>query len=545
MSRKLGELLVAKQLITSDELEAALRRQFQEGHRLGSMLVAQGRIRLEALTELLHHQLNIRVVAPAELADGATRCRNLLSLEQIQRYQALPVRTEPGKAHVAFCTPQDAGLVSALQQELGVTVVPTLVPQILLVEAAYRLYGLELAGPRAPGTSPRPTSSPAQPPAPAPEAPSQSHDDIVAARAALFGGPGVPTDSRPPSKPTAPMVAAPSRPMPLPPPIAAAPRPGQPPVLTPAGALAAAARAAGPAFTPPSVPVLTPAAVQRPQVLTPQLTPSQAIPSAPPMLTPAQAIPAAPRPPVSPPTVAVNPPAPTPSLAPMPVNALRPNVVAPIPLTPIAPPPVAPTPVAPPEDDWTRGSGLAALLSNRPPAPPVAAPPKPASSAPPVAPTPPIQLASTAIVAPAAPPLAAPDVDVEVELAEPEEIVQAVEVEPDVTLDAEPQVSAPVAAKEASSTAETDTDMVVVVDLAEEEPAPAKPVEIAPLADPSSARTLLVTNAIDLNLEMPEAPVEAKPPEPVVGAKSPEPVVEVAPEPVVQLTPEPVVEVTP
>jgi hypothetical protein len=73
---QLGDMLVARGLVTSDDIEAALARQVTEGGRLGENLIAMGLITAEQINNVL----NSAPAIPAEIADTGISERNLLYL---------------------------------------------------------------------------------------------------------------------------------------------------------------------------------------------------------------------------------------------------------------------------------------------------------------------------------------------------------------------------------------------------------------------------------------------------------------------------------
>jgi len=61
-SRKLGELLIAGNLITAEDLDQALEIQGKEGGRLGEILVKQGKVQPENILSVISVQSNVPMV---------------------------------------------------------------------------------------------------------------------------------------------------------------------------------------------------------------------------------------------------------------------------------------------------------------------------------------------------------------------------------------------------------------------------------------------------------------------------------------------------
>lgn len=139
-AKRLGELLVARRLITPAQLQEALRQQEATKEFLGAVLVRTGLIKAEALLTTLSEQFGIpheslspeRVdwtvvgqFAASALADG--RC--------------FPIRADEQSVTVAIVNPLDAWALSAVEQAARFrTVKPVLVLERELhqVMQAYR-----------------------------------------------------------------------------------------------------------------------------------------------------------------------------------------------------------------------------------------------------------------------------------------------------------------------------------------------------------------------------------------------------------------------
>src|ERR1051326_6319368 len=73
---QLGDMLVARGLVTSSDIEAALARQVTEGGRLGENLIAMGLVSADQLAEVV----NSAPAIPSTVADTGISERNLLYL---------------------------------------------------------------------------------------------------------------------------------------------------------------------------------------------------------------------------------------------------------------------------------------------------------------------------------------------------------------------------------------------------------------------------------------------------------------------------------
>ena len=88
--KKLGELLLASQLITQEQLSEARRLQDQSGERLGSLLVTLDYLEPDVLVELLGKQFGLPA-ANLFKADIPAGVLAILPLEKMKKYQVLPL----------------------------------------------------------------------------------------------------------------------------------------------------------------------------------------------------------------------------------------------------------------------------------------------------------------------------------------------------------------------------------------------------------------------------------------------------------------------
>src|SRR6266851_6868275 len=73
---QLGDMLVARGLVSPDDIEAALARQVKEGGRLGENLVAMGLVTADQIAAVV----NSAPAIPASVAESGISERNLLYL---------------------------------------------------------------------------------------------------------------------------------------------------------------------------------------------------------------------------------------------------------------------------------------------------------------------------------------------------------------------------------------------------------------------------------------------------------------------------------
>lgn len=137
--RRLGDLLIAAGMITSDQLEEALREQKRTGERLGRVLVRLGFITEESILEVLEFQLGIPKVV---LADYRLEPEvvHLVPEGLARRYQAIPIRLDGNRLLVAMADPLNLLALDDLRLATGKEIIPAIAAEREIEEAITRFW---------------------------------------------------------------------------------------------------------------------------------------------------------------------------------------------------------------------------------------------------------------------------------------------------------------------------------------------------------------------------------------------------------------------
>lgn len=163
---KLGQILVSKELISPEQLAAALGEQERWGSRLGMTLVRMGFLEEETLVRVLAGQLRLPV-ARIRGKSVNSEVLELVPVELAEKYRCLPLfLREEGAAKVLFLAMEDPSDLQALDElsfHIGEKLRPVLVAPTELEDALARHYhGTALMGP-ADALPPVHVSQPSQP----------------------------------------------------------------------------------------------------------------------------------------------------------------------------------------------------------------------------------------------------------------------------------------------------------------------------------------------------------------------------------------------
>jgi twitching motility protein PilT len=120
---KLGELLLEHQVVTEDQMNAALKRQETMGGRLGQNLVHLNYVNEEVLLEFLSRQLNITSINLNTLA-VSPEVQRMVPLDRMQKLGVFPVKKEGNALLLGMTDPTDLDAVRELEFSLGMKIVP-------------------------------------------------------------------------------------------------------------------------------------------------------------------------------------------------------------------------------------------------------------------------------------------------------------------------------------------------------------------------------------------------------------------------------------
>jgi len=142
IERRLGEILIARGLITDAALAHALDAQRKSGEPLGEILVQAGVVGEEQVAEAISEQLAIPYVKlSATMID-----REVLALvpeETARRLRVLPLFRIENSLSIAMAEPSDVLAIDRLRKVTGLTILPSVCSKSSLLEAINRFYRVD------------------------------------------------------------------------------------------------------------------------------------------------------------------------------------------------------------------------------------------------------------------------------------------------------------------------------------------------------------------------------------------------------------------
>ncbi|HLW52809.1 MAG TPA: type IV-A pilus assembly ATPase PilB [Candidatus Angelobacter sp.] len=142
MSQRLGDLLVKEKIITTDQLDKALRAQREKGAnaRLGSTLVQLGFVSDEEVTNFLSRQYGVPAINLQyfEIDPGVVK---LVPEETARRYQILPLSRVGASLTIAMADPTNVFAIDDIKFMTGFNIEPVVASEPAIAEAIDRAYG--------------------------------------------------------------------------------------------------------------------------------------------------------------------------------------------------------------------------------------------------------------------------------------------------------------------------------------------------------------------------------------------------------------------
>ena len=136
----IGEILVAQGLITGTTLKRALARSKRLGKRLGTLLEEMELITGEELAAALAEQYGFRVVGNFASHNFSSELLELIPFDVAMQNMLFPLKIENGRLALAMADPTETRIVSNIAANHGLTVVPFIATRKDITEAISRKY---------------------------------------------------------------------------------------------------------------------------------------------------------------------------------------------------------------------------------------------------------------------------------------------------------------------------------------------------------------------------------------------------------------------
>lgn len=140
MALKLGELLLDEKLITTAQLDEALKIQMIHGIKLGSSLIEMGYIDEDLLARLLSKKLGVPCVGRKELAALPKEILAKFPRHLVEAYRVLPLKMEGNRLSLAMADPTDFRAIEEIGFVTGHVVQPYIAADVHISRALAKYY---------------------------------------------------------------------------------------------------------------------------------------------------------------------------------------------------------------------------------------------------------------------------------------------------------------------------------------------------------------------------------------------------------------------
>src|SRR5215469_6760072 len=144
MSQRLGDLLVKEKIITPEQLDAAVRKQKENGAnaRLGSVLVQLGFVTDEEVTNFLSRQYGVPAIN-LQYFEIDSMVVKLIPEDTAKRYQILPLSRVGASLTIAMVDPTNVFAMDDIKFMTGFNIEPVVASESAIQEAIEKAYGKE------------------------------------------------------------------------------------------------------------------------------------------------------------------------------------------------------------------------------------------------------------------------------------------------------------------------------------------------------------------------------------------------------------------
>src|SRR5256886_10964476 len=140
MSQRLGDLLVKEKVITSEQLDKAIKMQKENGFRLGSALVKLGFLSDEDVTNFLSRQYGVPAINLSYFDIDASVVK-LIPYETAKRYQILPLSRVGASLTIAMVDPTNVFAMDDIKFMTGFNIEPVVASESAILEGIEKAYG--------------------------------------------------------------------------------------------------------------------------------------------------------------------------------------------------------------------------------------------------------------------------------------------------------------------------------------------------------------------------------------------------------------------
>lgn len=169
MATRLGDLLLKQGLITTAQLDEALKYQVIFGGKLGTNLIEMGLLEEDEIAGALSQQYCVPTVSADEVMNVQAPVLALLPRELAEQYNVIPLKVEGRRLTLLMPDPSNFNLIDDLAFRTGMIIKPVVAAEVRLILALEKHYNIGRDRRYIHVTKKLATKRPVPPPTPAPE----------------------------------------------------------------------------------------------------------------------------------------------------------------------------------------------------------------------------------------------------------------------------------------------------------------------------------------------------------------------------------------
>lgn len=142
MATRLGNLLLQKKLVTTAQLDEALKYQVIFGGKLGTNLIEMGTLEEDDIAQALSQQFCVPTISTDEIMSIEPQVLALLPHELIEKHSVIPLKREGQRLTLLMADPSDFKLIDDLSFRSGLIIKPVVAAEIRIVLALEKHYNI-------------------------------------------------------------------------------------------------------------------------------------------------------------------------------------------------------------------------------------------------------------------------------------------------------------------------------------------------------------------------------------------------------------------
>ena len=143
MAVKIGDMLVQSGIISGEQLGEALKCQVIYGGKIGTNLIELGFISEDTIAGFLSKKLGVPYANQESLSDIPPDIIQILPKDIVEKYHVVPVSLEKNRLTIALEDPTDLNVIDEISFITNFSVSPVVTPEVDLMLALERYYGIK------------------------------------------------------------------------------------------------------------------------------------------------------------------------------------------------------------------------------------------------------------------------------------------------------------------------------------------------------------------------------------------------------------------